>query len=806
MKKRLFRASSLLLALLLLAALLPARPVLAAGTAELPVKDWPAEAWEVLRLTNKERMANGLDPLATSVLHQRAAGVRAGELVTDYRADHTRPDGSKCYTALDEQGITYWSAGENIAQGQRSPQEVVTAWMNSAGHRANILRDGFTMMGAGYAEDGFCWCQDFTGPDRGFSSMELAVDGAVIPVNGVLDTLGIVVILHGESWGDSYLPLTEEMCSWAGSSAAGDYGVTVSCKGLSASFTVTVSEAPSSPSPSEGPQPPVSGSSVTEGDWQAAVSGGKATITAYTGQTGADVALTIPDKVKGYEVTGVGPAVFQGKTFFSVSFPASLRSIGDSAFASCGCQGPLILPEGLESIGSEAFYSASFTGRVYIPASVKKIGTYAFSYLRSVTDFAVAPSNQSYCSYGGALFNKDKTVLYNFPLSSELESYVTPETVELLYCTAFANARLQNLYVTNSTAGCMSYTFYWTSVNVWCRGSLSSDMIGLNAVGRVYAPLPCDIREVSESTLSAAREATAAHDRAVPMEPEKQREAKPVSNTSHSIRAFFFGDGDFSYASQATVRNGDIAVIQNNPYSIRTGSAVKYQIAAREGSRIVNFRLLDEQGKDVPFTESSSVPGLYSFTMPDSTVFACVKAENADYVLPQLPFTDVSSKDYFFDPVAWALQTGVTTGTTETTFSPEATCTRAQVVTFLWRAMGCPEPKNKSNPFKDVYATDYFYKPVLWAVEKGITNGTSATAFSPYMTCTVAHIVTFICRAMGQDYQVEGKPWYWRADAFIGNSHQMGPRYVLEDPCPRSNVVLYLFRCHKELEYYAANG
>ena len=804
MKKRLIRV----LALFLLAALLlPALPAGAVSGSELPVGDWAAESWEVLRLTNKERMAGGLSPLATSVPHQAAADVRASELVTHYASDHSRPDGSACYTALDEQGISYWSAAENIAKGQLSAQSVVTAWMNSSGHRANILNGNYVMMGAGYAAAGPCWAQDFTGADRGFSSMELALDGTTVPVDGVLDSLGGVVILRGESWGDSYIPLIEEMCSWAGSSAPGDYSVTVRYGSFSAAFTVTVSAAPSSYVPPETPSTPVSGSfTVTDGDWEASVNGGNATITAYTGKSGSDEVLSIPEKVKGYPVTDIGPSVFKGKNFYSVAFPASLRSIGDEAFASCGCEGPLILPEGLERIGTEAFYQAEFAGRVYIPASVSGIGTYAFGYMRNVTAFVVDPANRAYSSSGGALLNKDKTILLSFPIASELESYVVPESVVLLYCTSFANSRLKNLYVPNFSADCMTYTFYWTSVQVWCRGTLSGSMIRLNNVSRLYAPHPLNYQDVSDETLRAAQAAADALDASLPCEPEPQREPKPTSNASYSIRPLFFGDGDFAYASQSTTRNGDIAVFHNNPYSIKVGSAVKYQVAAKEGSRLVFFKLLDTQGREVPFTESETVAGLYSFTMPDSNVYAYVKVEKDGYVLPRLPFTDVSVEDYFFDPVVWAKETGVTTGTTETTFSPEATCTRAQVVTFLWRAMGCPEPKTKVNPFKDVYTGDYFYKAVLWAVEKGITNGTSATAFSPYMTCSVAHIVTFICRAMGQDYQVEGKPWYWRADAFIGNNYQLGPRYVLEDPCPRGNVVLYLYRCHDSLEWAMNNG
>ncbi len=115
----------------------------------------------------------------------------------------------------------------------------------------------------------------------------------------------------------------------------------------------------------------------------------------------------------------------------------------------------------------------------------------------------------------------------------------------------------------------------------------------------------------------------------------------------------------------------------------------------------------------------------------------------------QKGFNDVKPGDYFYDAVNWAVEKGITTGTSATTFSPNASCTRAQIVTFLWRASGSPEPKTASNPFTDVAANAYYCKAVLWAVENGITTGTSATTFSPDAPCTRAQGVTFLWRANG---------------------------------------------------------
>ena len=106
--------------------------------------------------------------------------------------------------------------------------------------------------------------------------------------------------------------------------------------------------------------------------------------------------------------------------------------------------------------------------------------------------------------------------------------------------------------------------------------------------------------------------------------------------------------------------------------------------------------------------------------------------------------------DYWYEAVLWAAENGITTGTSATTFSPKDPCTRGQIVTFLWRAEGKPAPKSAKNPFKDVKKGDYWYDAVLWAAEKGITTGTSATAFSPKDTCTRGQIVTFLHRSKGE--------------------------------------------------------
>lgn len=161
-----------------------------------------------------------------------------------------------------------------------------------------------------------------------------------------------------------------------------------------------------------------------------------------------------------------------------------------------------------------------------------------------------------------------------------------------------------------------------------------------------------------------------------------------------------------------------------------------------------------------------------------------------------VPFTDISSDDYWYKSILWAYENGVTSGTSETTFGPRDLCTRGQVVTFLWRAAGQPSPTNFDNPFTDVKNGDYYFIPVLWAVEKGITSGTSATTFAPDETCSSAHIITFLYRACG----IGSNGWYEEARGWAkgaGLLDNTGLSVSPEENCPRGAVVTFLNRVYK---------
>ena len=170
-------------------------------------------------------------------------------------------------------------------------------------------------------------------------------------------------------------------------------------------------------------------------------------------------------------------------------------------------------------------------------------------------------------------------------------------------------------------------------------------------------------------------------------------------------------------------------------------------------------------------------------------------------------FDDVMNEDdYFFAPVYYAYENQITAGTSDTTFGPYEGCSRAQVVTFLWRSANKPEPKTTDNPFADVKAEDYFCKAVLWAVENGVTQGTGAGTFSPNETCTRAQIVTFLYRAKGSPEQGGGSAFTdvkpddyfapavaWAVQTGITQGTDPG-RFSPSETCTRAQVVTFLYR------------
>ena len=247
------------------------------------------------------------------------------------------------------------------------------------------------------------------------------------------------------------------------------------------------------------------------------------------------------------------------------------------------------------------------------------------------------------------------------------------------------------------------------------------------------------------------------------------------------------------------IRNGTVTA--NRRYAER-GDTVTITVKPDDGFKLDDLTVTDKNGKELKLTDKGN--GKYTFTMPASKVE--IKATFVKEVETS-PFSDVSTSAYYYEAVKWAQEKGITGGIGNGLFGPNQPCTRAQIVTFLWRAAGSPEPKAMSS-FADVSTDAYYAKAVAWAVENGITTGTGDGKFSPDATCTRAQSVTFLFRAIGKlvDSKAEFSDvltdsYYANAVAWAvenGVTNGIGDGlFGPDNSCTRAQIVTFLFRAYQ---------
>ena len=262
-------------------------------------------------------------------------------------------------------------------------------------------------------------------------------------------------------------------------------------------------------------------------------------------------------------------------------------------------------------------------------------------------------------------------------------------------------------------------------------------------------------------------------------------------------------DAPTTYAvAVADTEHGAVTV---RPRYAERGRTVTVTVTPDDGYVLETLTVTDKNGNAVELTDKGS--GKYTFKMPGRRVEIKATFMEDNSVLNF--FVDVPNDAYYYEAVKWAVENGITQGRTETTFCPEDTCTRAEIVTFLWRAFGSPEVTSAVG-YTDVDTDAYYAAAVAWAVENGITVGTSETTFSPDDTCTRAQAVTFLCRAAGlpeaasalrftdvaeSDYFAGPVKWAVENGVTVGTSDTT---FSPEDTCTRAQIVTFLFRLYAE--------
>ena len=263
------------------------------------------------------------------------------------------------------------------------------------------------------------------------------------------------------------------------------------------------------------------------------------------------------------------------------------------------------------------------------------------------------------------------------------------------------------------------------------------------------------------------------------------------------------GGGSSSPSYSITVdktKNGTITV---SPRNASHGDTVTITATPDKGYELEMLKVLDRSGDALKLTEKN---GKYTFKMPSGKV--TIKASFVEEASEQI-FKDVPANAYYYEAVKWAQEKGITGGIGNGLFGPNDPCTRAQIVTFLWRAAGSPEPETRAMPFTDIPVGSYYYDAVLWAVENDITKGTSDTTFSPNMTCTRAQIVAFLWRSENSPAAGTANPFAdvkstaYYADAVLWAAKEditKGTTNTTFSPgadCTRAQIVTFLWRCKK---------
>ena len=274
-----------------------------------------------------------------------------------------------------------------------------------------------------------------------------------------------------------------------------------------------------------------------------------------------------------------------------------------------------------------------------------------------------------------------------------------------------------------------------------------------------------------------------------------------TGNRTYTAHWRYNGSGhSYSYYTIKATAGAGGSIAPSGNVSVREGRDQTFTITPDKGYAVANVKI---DGKSIGAVKSYTFENV-SRTHTIEVIFMKANGNPQTGV-----FVDVATGSYYEDAVDWAVENGITQGTDDTHFSPDGICTRAQAVTFLWRAAGSPAPRSRTMPFTDVPAGSYYYDAVLWAVENGITKGTSETRFSPDDTCTRAQIVAFLWRSekspaagsrnpfadvKSTAYYADAVLWAVKEDITKGSTNTT---FSPDADCTRAQIVTFLWRCKK---------
>ena len=569
----------------------------------------------------------------------------------------------------------------------------------------------------------------------------------------------------------------------------------------------------------------------------------------FMGESAFDAMTNLKTLTLSEGITALGEKAFYncGK-LATVKFPSTLKTIGHSAFSACSSLTAAHIPEGVTGIGNSVFHGCTALTDVTIPSTLKELPSHTFAECDSLKSITIpgtvstlGPRVFDGCELLESVTLKDGLEFigsYAFTYCPSLKQIHIPGTVSTIDGNAFFSC--QNLETVTMGSGVLTLGGYAFDACLSLRNVTLSDTlqeIGRNAFQVCQSlktiTIPGTVTTFGQSIFEASGVQVVIFEDgartigrfALQRMTDLIYVVIPESMISAAEGAFL-GDASLCHVL-VTGAQKDIIIDDYCNDSFKNATwhyhATGEEITIKEictGTTayctICQETIYSYEKAHWDVTHSFgdwkvSIPATTTSQGEEKRVCTvCGEAETrkTDKLTGnENPFSDVIEGKFYYQPVLWAVDQGITTGYKDGTFKPSKTCTRAEVVTFLWRAAGCPEPSSTSNPFSDVSSSKYYYKAVLWAVEKGITLGTTATTFAPSDTCTRAQIVTFLWRYSGKPAadgagnsfgDIQSGKFYYNAVLWaVGESITTGYRDGTFKPsnfCTRDQIVTFLYR------------